>query len=64
MRTFAVIVRNDSSFVDIMKALIHYAGEFETHYDVKLVDARHMNIVEDIMSTRYLLASTSASYIL
>lgn len=48
------IFRNDTSFVDAMKALASYAGTIEFKYGVKYIDTKAKGIVDDTQSLDYL----------
>lgn len=47
----AGIALNDSSLVNIMRALLNYAGTFEMQYGVNILEAKTTDIFEDTMLT-------------
>lgn len=53
----------DFPFVDTIKMLGGYAGEFALQYDVTFVDSKIMKIVKGTMSMGYLPTRTVATYL-
>lgn len=58
------ISRHEATFTNAIHSLLRYAQEFEEDYGVNLVDARIMHVLNDMMSSSFVLGSNGATYIL
>lgn len=63
MNKCTAILSKESSFVDIWKALLNYAGEIALQYGVIIIDSTITDILEDIMSTGYPTTCAGAAYV-
>lgn len=61
--TFTAIVGIGHLFLSVMKAVLKYMVALELQYCVTLAHARIKNIVDDMMSARYLPKESRSSYV-
>lgn len=54
VNTSTALFGRDTSFVEMVKELVDYAGTFELEYGVNVVDASMSDVVEDMHSSDYL----------
>lgn len=56
------IVRSDSTFVDLMKAILTFAFAFEKEHNENFVATNIVDIVEDVLSSEFLTKISAKSY--
>lgn len=63
-KTTSAIVWPDMSFIDLLTSMVSYAHAFRSEYQVRFLDARMNDIVEDMISSDFLSPDSRSTFVL